>query len=1605
MMDTKQNTLPDWLVLVLLVVILLAGGYLRLVGLDWDAEQHLHPDERFLTMVESSIEPVTGFREYFDTEASSLNPNNNGYGFYVYGTLPIFLVRYVAEWTGQTGYSSVYLVGRLLSGMVDLLTVLMVFFLGSRLYNRRVGLAAASFSAFAVLQIQQAHFFTVDTFTTFFMVLALYFAAEVATSRLERLPSSSFLLFGVALGMAGASKINAVPIAVTLPLAAAVYYFGLPEDQRGNQLGRIMLLLVAGAFTSLVTFRIFQPFAFSGPGFWGLLPNEQWVAGLQSLRAQTSGDVDFPPALQWARRPFWFSWKNMVLWGLGLPYGILAWSGFFVMGWKMIKEAAWKVHLLLWSWTGFYFIWQSAQWNSTMRYQLPVYPLLAVFAGWLMISLWDSARDGWRVRGLQIRVSKTAARGIILGLFIVVLSSTAAWAYAFSSIYPREHPRVEATGWIFENIPGAVTLLIEDGQEVERQLLPFPEDGEITPGEPWQTSFTARSSGELVGVILPSLKAEGEGLINLIFRVTDPAAGEIAEAAEQLPLSGGDTSARLRFASGLSLDKDASYQVEVVLAADDPPVTLSGAAIANESSWDDGLPLRMEGYDPFGGIYQGGLNFEMYWDDNQEKLERFKATLNEADYILITSSRQWASTTRVPERYPLTTEYYRQLLGCPLEKTVEWCYNVAREDTFQGSLGFELIKIFESNPQLGPWEINDQFAEEAFTVYDHPKVFVFQKSEDYDPDQAASILEAVDLTSVIHLTPKEADNHRGNLMLPPDRLEVQRAGGTWDELFNVASPVNKNQVLGTAVWYLSVFFLGMMIYPLSRQIFSGLADRGYPLARLSGMLLLSYLVWLAGSVQIPFHRLTIGGVLLILAVLSGWAAFRARDGLREDWRTYQRTFWIVEALALAVFLLGLLIRFQNPDLWHPWKGGEKPMDFSYFNAVLKSTTFPPYDPWFAGGYINYYYYGFVLVGVLVKFLGIVPSFAYNLILPTLFMFIALGAFSAAWNLLRAGDRDSEHNRRISLLAGLGGVLGTAVLGNLGTVRMILQGLQRLASPGADLAQTPLFRKVIWTIQGVGQLGSKVNFPYRLDDWYWIPSRAIGAEHGGPITEFPFFTFLYGDLHAHFLALPLTLLVIGWSLSLFFSHWGDQLPEVNWGRLLLTTGAGGLFIGALRPTNTWDFYPYLALGAVGLVATWWVGKSGFSPRKVALTILHLALLGFFAFVLFQPYSAWYGQGYSSVGSWTGSRTPLADYLTHWGLFLFLIVSWMGYETLHWMAVTPVSALNKLIKAKELILAGLLILMVVMLSLGIELEEGVKAGEFTILGAGIHIIWLVLPLMVWTAVLLFRPGFSDAKRSVLFLTGTALALSLTVEIIRLEGDIGRMNTVFKFYLSAWTLLAVSSGASFAWLIAGWSKWPLRFKGVWQLMVTLLIAGAALYPLMGGMAKARDRMAFEAPHTLDGMEFMKYAEYQDLGTTLDLHQDYQAIRWMQENVPGSPVIVEANHVEYHWGSRFTVYTGLPGVVGWNWHQRQQRNLTPHAWVFDRVEAVNTFYNSTDLGAARDFLEKFAVEYIIVGEMERAKYSAEGIEKFSAAEGVLWELVYEQEQTAIYRTLINRY
>jgi len=1655
------NNKYAWVYDLLLIVVLVVGTYFRVLGLNWDSNQHLHPDERFLTMVESALEvkkcaipnlPVgycppdqvhwLGISDYFNTAASTLNPVNRGYGFFVYGDLPIVLVRYVAEWFGQIGYDQVDLVGRQVSALSDLLTILLLYIIVARLYNRRVALLGAAFSALAVLQIQQSHFFTVDTIANLFIFLTIYFSVEIMLYRAPALASGKlppyqnqesnentaletrfansvlrfisdpfFLLslgFGLSLGLAVASKLNAAPLAILLPGAFILRYLNvdrrLQTENDNHDLtpvdetlhidrwlldniywSQIAIYLIAGAFISMLAFRIFQPYAFNGIGI-----NPAWLSNIESLSAQSSGNVDVPFALQWARRSHLFSFTNLTVWGLGLPLGILAWSGFLWMAWRIFKGEL--RHVLLWGWTAAYFGWQSLAFNPTMRYQLPIYPLLCMMAAWFVFEL----------AGSNIRILKRFNLQIILATLIgvTVLALTLAWAYAFTRIYTRPVTRVAATYWIYQNVPGPINLHIQAANgSVHQQPLPFPTGGLIQNGTPFPFSFTANFSGALTEVYFPHVVNGGfpapQTLSLALYLIPDLYAGQ--------PLATGYLTSD--FANGpdgrgkaysLTLDhsivvtKGQTYYLSLQTTG---ALAFIGAAPINESDFDDGLPLRLGslGYDGFGGFYQGGLNLQIYWDDNADKLKRFVDTLSQGDFIFMSSNRQWASVTRVPERYPLTTAYYRALIGCPVDRDIIWCYNVAKPGMFNGQLGYKLVAVFESFPTIDipgvfKWNVNDQFAEEAFTVYDHPKVLIFQKQPDFSAAQVQNILGAVDLSNVVQLTPRQASNYK-TLMLSPVSLASQQAGGTWSQLFNYDWIQNRYPVVGLIIWYLFIFILGLLTYPIIRFAMPGLGDKGYPLARVLGLLLLGYLSWLSGSVGVPVTRTTIAVIFAALALAGLSLGWLQRAELAEEWKVRRKYFLMIEGLFLAFFLFDLLIRIGNPDLWHPSKGGERPMDFSYFNAIIKSTSFPPYDPWFAGGYINYYYYGFVLVATPVKLLGIVPTLAYNFILPTLFAMVAMGAFCVGWNLLEGG-RESKSESQFTttdprLIAGLLAALLMVMLGNLGTVRMIYQGLERMAAPGGIIDNANIGQRLIWATEGVVKAVLSQPLPIGRGDWYWYPSRVIPLGPGNEITEFPFFTFLYSDLHAHMLAMPLALLALAWALSIVMSR------RLSIFSLLI----GALSIGALYPTNLSDIYTYLPIGFVVLTYSIWRSDEVYHwpldlpvwVKKSVLTVCSSAFLIIFSYLFYEPYRAAYSQGYGALDPWTASQTPIWSYLTHWGVFLFIITGWMAWETRAWLASTPVSSLNKLRPYQFLIDAGIALFFIVLLYLAYR---------------SVEIGWVALPLVVWAGLLILRPNMPDVKRFVLFLIGTALFISIIVEVVVVRGDIGRMNTVFKFYLQGWALLSVSAGAAFVWLLPEFRKWLPGWRGFFQGGMAVLLAGAALYTVTATTDKVSDRMAGGIPFTLDSITYMKYSQYADFGVTMNLIRDYKAIRWMQDNVQGSPVIVEANCPEYRWCTRFTIYTGLPGVLGWNWHQRQQRTQFTQV-VEERVNEIDSFYSTSDVVAARSFLNEYNVKYIIVGQLEQAEYAGPGLDKFVQYNGKLWNSVYRDGDTVIYQVL----
>ncbi|MCA9914923.1 MAG: hypothetical protein KC496_16330, partial [Anaerolineae bacterium] len=415
-------------------------------------------------------------------------------------------------------------------------------------------------------------------------------------------------------------------------------------------------------------------------------------------------------------------------------------------------------------------------------------------------------------------------------------------------------------------------------------------------------------------------------------------------------------------------------------------ITSSGAVMLTEGTWDDRITTIMVCHLPDGLTYADdptpGLasyqecngmlsayallqSYDMLlsWSvDEDLKRDSIVDALGAGDYMAITSNRFYDIETRDPMRFPLTTRYYDLL--------------------FDGQLGYELIGTFSESYEFGPLSVDDQHlpiydspawlneleADEAFHVYDHPAVFIFRKTADYDHDRVQVLLSepltrfdqlAVGLRELgsqiigaIYWTSLEADAAPSALQLPNDMRETQTEGGTWSERFDSGSILNTSQPIGVLVWWLTIMGIGILTWPVIFAAFPRLADAGYGFAKIMGLMLTGWAAWFASSLKVPLWSQ--GGlllILLILAIISSGIVYLRREAMTDYLRNHWKRLLTIEVLALVLFAIFIGVRLVNPDLWHHPMGGEKPMDFAYFNATLRSTIFPAYDPWYAGGYI------------------------------------------------------------------------------------------------------------------------------------------------------------------------------------------------------------------------------------------------------------------------------------------------------------------------------------------------------------------------------------------------------------------------------------------------------------------------------------------------------------------------------------------------------------------------------------------------------------------------------------------------------------------------------
>ena len=411
------------------------------------------------------------------------------------------------------------------------------------------------------------------------------------------------------------------------------------------------------------------------------------------------------------------------------------------------------------------------------------------------------------------------------------------------------------------------------------------------------------------------------------------------------------------------------------------------------------------------------------------------------------------------------------------------------------------------------------------------------------------------------------------------------------------------------------------------MLFKPLPDKGYILAKPLGVLLVAYVTWLLASLEwMPFSRNSILFSALLMSSVSLLLVYTKRVVLFSLFRENLRNIAIGETIFLVSFVLFLAVRAANPDLWHPFNGGEKPMEMAYLNAVIRSTYMPPYDPWFSGGYINYYYFGQFIVASMVKVTGILPETAFNLAVPLFFSLSAVGVYSLVFNLAEGTRKITPVliNRMPPTLAAIIAVFFVLIMGNIDGLIQLIEGSINLF---------------------------KNNQPFGQFD-FWRSSRMIppGEPRGFEITEFPFFTFLFADLHAHMMAIPFALLSLSISLSLAVKiKNGSNLPNRVFHLVAL-----GLTIGSLRAINTWDFPTYLIVSAAILLIAEYAKSNSVSFPMIARASGQILFLFWITTLLFGPFIENY-QSFNDGIIRSKWQTPLISYLAVHSLFVFIIVS--------------------------------------------------------------------------------------------------------------------------------------------------------------------------------------------------------------------------------------------------------------------------------------------------------------------------------------------------------------
>ena len=751
-------------------------------------------------------------------------------------------------------------------------------------------------------------------------------------------------------------------------------------------------------------------------------------------------------------------------------------------------------------------------------------------------------------------------------------------------------------------------------------------------------------------------------------------------------------------------------------------------------------------------------------------------------------------------------------------------------------------------------------------------------------------------------------------------------------------------------WWSVLFVCGLAFLPLSFILFENLFDRGYIFSKLLAIALTSYIVFLLGVLHVvPFSQLEIIFTFAILAIVFFLL-------LPNKWRMLyllRQGKWIFlfeEALfTLALFVWAYIHSF-NPEI----RGLEKYMDFGFINSILRADYFPPKDMWFTPLPINYYYFGHFMTAVLTKASGIQPHLAFNIMLSTIFAFCIAGTFSLGANLYSLLQVNQRLSRLKTFMTGLLAALLVSLSGNLHV-------LYAFFKPYENDKPQPLW-ELLFT-------------PFTFPNSYWYPNATRFIYN--TIHEFPLYSWVVADLHGHVLDIPFVLLAIGLLLNMFITYtainkdgretWITALFRGRGLRLFPTMKIHplfliviGFFLAIMYMTNAWDGAIYLLLTI--LILFYLYSQEIENYKKIAAKDDVLTVI--------PRIPAFH----------TPSILTIKPWLALWGrdILLSILIVFFSFS----LAAFPYNAFFKPFVSG----IGVLCAPQFLTEIGkigpflFEADHCQHSYWWELLTLYGFFYFFVLSFLFFT---LKNKALVHADVFILLVISLSTMLIILPEFIYVK-DIYpahyRANTMFKLVFQAFIMLSLCSSYIIFRIL--WQKEGKNFyyKFIFPVITLILFCLVMTYPYLAINSYYGNLKNY---HGLDGMKYL---------ATL-YPSDYPAIQWINENIKGQPVILEAQSDSYTDYARVSANTGLPTVLGW----------TVHEWLWrgsydipaPRINEVKTLYETPDKNVAKPLLEKYNVTYVFIGVLEFQKYPQLSEAKF----GELGRIVYQNETTKIYQ------